>query len=97
MAEIGDWTSIVDATAANGRNSFYATPEEVFIILTAIKESKQIIPGRLHGGFQDLPDNWDPAIITEEIFADTDPISAMMEVLLRPSGKWPTRGNSENT
>lgn len=97
MAEIGDWTSIADATAANGKNSFHATREDVVAILTAIKHSQTIIPGRLNGEFQDLPADWDPTTVTDGIFSDPIPAGAMMEVLLRPAGEWPTRQDKETT
>lgn len=91
MAEIGDWTSICDAIQANGRKSHQASREEVVAILTAIKHSRTIIPGRLNGGFQDLPPDWDPTTVTGGIFSDPHPVGAMMDVLLRPAGEWPNR------
>lgn len=97
MAEIGDWTSIADATAANGKNSFHATRGDVAAILTAIKNSQTITPGRLNGGFQDLPADWDPTTVMGGIFSDPNPVGAMMEVLLRPAGEWPKRRDTTIT
>ena len=97
MAEIGDSTSISDATTANGKNSFHATREDVVAILTAIKNNQAIIPGRLTGGFQDLPADWDPTTVTNGIFSDPNPVGAMMDVLLRPAGEWPKRQDNRIT
>lgn len=85
MAEIGDWTSIADALAANGRNPHFARREEVLTILTALKQSPEIAVGRLAGDFRDLP--------------DPQPVGAMMETLMRPTGKWPQKekGSKEAT
>lgn len=91
MAEIGDWTSIADALAANGRNPHFARREEVLTILTALKQSPEIAVGRLAGVFRDLPDNWSPAEVTDQIFFDPQPVGAMMETLMRPTGKWPQK------
>lgn len=93
MAEIGDWTSIADALAANGRNSHFARREEVLTILTALKQSPEIAVGRLAGDFRDLPDNWSPAQVTDQIFSDPQPVGAMMETLMRPTGEWPENEN----
>lgn len=54
-------TSIADVLAANGRNSHFASREEVLTMLTALKQSPKIAVGRLAGDFRDLPGNWSPA------------------------------------
>ncbi|WP_257159318.1 hypothetical protein [Corynebacterium cystitidis] len=97
MAEIGDWTSISDALGANDHNSHFASREEVLTILLAIKQSPELAIGRLDDGFKDLPDSWDPAEITVEIFRDPQPAGAMMEVLMRPTGQWPQRKESSDS
>lgn len=95
MAEIGEWTSISDAIQANGRKSHQDTREDVVAILAAIKSSQVIVPGRLNGGFQDLPADWDPTTVADEIFSDPNPVGAMMDVLLRPAGEWPKRHSTD--
>ncbi|AKE38550.1 hypothetical protein [Corynebacterium camporealensis] len=97
MAEIGDWISIADATATNGKNSFHATHEDVMAILTAVKGGQTIIPGKIEGRFQDLPSDWDPSEITSEVFDSPDPIAAVMTVLFRPTGDWPELKDGNST
>ncbi|AWB83138.1 hypothetical protein [Corynebacterium liangguodongii] len=91
MAEIGDWASIADALAANGRNSHFASREEVMAILRVLKKSPEISVGKVEGGFLDLPDDWDPAEVADQIFSDPQPVGAMMETFIRPTGEWPQR------
>lgn len=45
IAEVNDWASIADATGANDINSSHATPDEVFTILTAVKNSPDLALG----------------------------------------------------
>lgn len=83
MKEVHDWICIADATAANGKNSFHATYEDVVTILEAVKEYPSVTIGKLAGRFIDLPDNWSPSDVAEAIFSSADPIGAMMDFWLR--------------
>lgn len=83
MREVHDWICIADATAANGKNSFHATYEDVVIILEAVKESPLVALGKIADRFRDLPDDWTPYGIAEDIFSVADPITAMMHFWLR--------------
>jgi len=58
---------------ANDINSFHATPDEVFTILTAVKNSPDLALGTVTNEFKDFPDNWSPRDITDRIFASSDP------------------------
>lgn len=84
-------TSIADVLAANGRNSHFARREEVLTILTALRQSPKIAVGKLDGDFRNLPDNWSSAQVTDQIFSDPQPVGAMMETLMRPTGEWSRR------
>lgn len=84
MAELNDWICIADATGANGKNSFYATYDDVVTILSAVKNSSAVMLGKLVGaGFHDLPDTWSPREIASEVFSSSNPTAEMMDFWIR--------------
>ncbi|WP_284864828.1 hypothetical protein [Corynebacterium rhinophilum] len=85
IAEVNDWASIAAATGANDINASYATPNEVFTILTAVKNSPDLALGTVTNEFKDFPDSWSPRDITDQIFASPDPIFSMMDIFMRPT------------
>ena len=87
IPEVNDWSSIADATGANDINSFHATPDEVFTILTAVKNSPDLALGTVTNEFKDFPDSWSPRDITDRIFASSDPNLSMMDIFMRPTNE----------
>lgn len=83
MREVDDWICIADATAANEKDAFDATYEDVVTILEAVKESPSVTIGKVTRRFIDLPDNWSPSDVAKTIFSSADPITAMMHFWLR--------------
>ena len=86
MREVDDWICIADATAANEKDAFDATYEDVVTILEAVKESPSVTIGKVARRFIDLPDNWSPSDVAKTIFSSADPITAMMHFWLRSTG-----------
>lgn len=83
MREVDDWICIADATAANEKDAFDATYEDVVTILKAVKESPSVTIGKVAGRFIDLPDNWSPSDVAKTIFSSANTIVAMMDFWLR--------------
>ena len=83
MREVDDWICIADATAANEKDAFDATSEDVVTILEAVKESPSVTIGKVAGRFIDLPDNWSPSDVAKTIFSSANTIVAMMDFWLR--------------
>ena len=83
MKEVHDWICIADATAANEKDAFDATYEDVVTILKAVKESPSVTIGKVAGRFIDLPDNWSPSDVAKTIFSSANTIVAMMDFWLR--------------
>ena len=83
MREVDDWICIADATAANEKDAFDATYEDVVTILRAVKESPSVTIGKVAGRFIDLPDNWSPSDVAKTIFSSANTIVAMMDFWLR--------------
>ena len=83
MREVDDWICIADATAANEKDAFDATYEDVVTILEAVKESPSVTIGKVARRFIDLPDNWSPSDVAKTIFSSENTIVAMMDFWLR--------------
>lgn len=83
MREVDDWICIADATAANEKDAFDATYEDVVTILEAVKESPSVTIGKVTRRFIDLPDNWSPSDVAKTIFSSENTIVAMMDFWLR--------------
>lgn len=83
MREVDDWICIADATAANEKDGFDATYEDVVTILEAVKGSPSVTIGKVARRFIDLPDNWSPSDVAKTIFSAADPITEMMHFWLR--------------